>query len=483
MILTSEMRKLNFVACAAFFGASFLASTDAEASGYLTARYGGTHGTPAVPNTYAIYFNPAALGGTTGTTIVGDVSVVFRSASYQRTADALSPSDPNYASDPSYVAANTGKANLFDVVPLPFLGVSTDFGTKNLRGGYAIYAPYGGAAEWKKKDAIAGVPGSEDGPQRWHNISGRILAIYNTFALAYRNPEDRLTIGISVSPVIHSVSTVRARNADGSDDTVVNGNLIEGRSLLEASGFNMTGAFGVYWEPTNDLHFGFSYTGIPGFGGETRMRGTLSTQLGSTAPDKKDVDFYQAYPDVFRLGVTGRVSPKLEIRGDVSYERWSLFKRQCIVPKGEKCNVADDGRDLSGGKVILNIPRNWDDSMYFRVGPGYWVNDKLEIHGAVALSTPAVPKETIDASTIDAYRLDGTVGARYQINDHFAIDGSYSHLHYFSVDTKGKNDLDLSSHPASGPDGGLYNASRSPSGDGKYNSEVGLVNVNVAYTF
>src|SRR5262249_1636517 len=151
---------------------------------------------------------------------------------------------------------NTGHASLFDLLPLPFLGINTDFGTKNFRAGYAIYAPFGGAANWNKGPAIPGSPGAEDGPQRWHNISGDILTVFHTVGIAYRNPEDRFSVGISVSPVIHTVNTVRARNADGSDDTVSGNNLIEGRSLLKATGFNFSGAVGVYWEPTDNLHFG-----------------------------------------------------------------------------------------------------------------------------------------------------------------------------------------------------------------------------------
>jgi len=91
-------------------GATLLAPSDAAASGYLTARYGSDDGTPAMANAYAIYFNPGALGGTKGTTITGDVSAVVRWASYERTTDALSPSDPNSKNDPAYVSANTGRA-------------------------------------------------------------------------------------------------------------------------------------------------------------------------------------------------------------------------------------------------------------------------------------------------------------------------------------------------------------------------------------
>src|SRR5262245_20290698 len=120
------------------------APSAAKASGYLTARFGTDHGTPASPNTFAVYYNPAALGGTQGTTITGDASVLLRIAKYTRTADALSPSSQALSADPSYQAANTGTAKLTNLLALPFLGINTDFGTKNLRAGYAFYIPYGG---------------------------------------------------------------------------------------------------------------------------------------------------------------------------------------------------------------------------------------------------------------------------------------------------------------------------------------------------
>src|SRR5262245_6878633 len=94
-------------------GAVVLAtSSDASASGYLTARFGADHGTPAMPNAYAIYFNPAALGGTAGTTITGDASILLRWARYTRDETALSPSDENLKTNETYVGSNTGRANL-----------------------------------------------------------------------------------------------------------------------------------------------------------------------------------------------------------------------------------------------------------------------------------------------------------------------------------------------------------------------------------
>jgi long-chain fatty acid transport protein len=460
---------------------------DADASGYLTARFGADHGTPAHPNAFAVYFNPAALGGTQGTTITGDVGVLLRFARYNRTGDALSPSNDSLRSDQRYIDANTGVANLTNLLALPFVGFNSDFGTKNFRAGWAFYIPFGGLATWDRRAGIPGVPGTTDGVQRWHSISGQILAIYNTFAFAYKFGKSNFSIGASVSPIYHNVATARARNADGSDDTVTNGNLVEGRSLLEAHGIDVALSGGIYWEPMPEkLRLGLSYIGQPGITGGTRMSGELRTQLGGNQESKSNVDFLQNYPDVIRFGTAFKATRSLELRGDFEFVRWSLFRRQCVVEKGADCAVGADGGRLAGpegDKVQLNVVRNWDNAIGVRVGPGFWVNDDLETFGSVGFTTPAVPKETIDAVTIDSQRLYLTMGAKYSFSKHFSLAGSYNHIYFFPVNTNGQNDQNISAHPSSAPGGGAYNVSRSPSADGRYRSQIGFININAAYTF
>lgn len=457
----------------------------AEASGYLTARFGSDHGTPAMPNTFAVYFNPAALGGTKGTTITGDLSLLLRFARYNRTAEALSPSNDSLRSDQKYVDGNTGVGNLTNLLALPFVGVNTDFGTENFRAGYAAYIPFGGMATWDRRAGVPGVPGSVDGVQRWANISGQILAIYNTFAVAYRIAPAKLSIGASVSPVIHAVDTVQARNADGSDDTVADGTVQEGRALLNASGVNVAASAGLYYEPTDDLRFGLAYLSQPGFG-ETRMSGELKTQLGAGQASKTEIDLLQTYPDIVRFGAAWRASERFELRGDFEYVRWSVFKQQCVVERGASCAVADDGRrnpGPEGQRVQLNLRRNWNDAIGVRVGPSYWLSDRVETFGSLGMTTPAVPKEMIDATTIDSLRLYLAFGAKIAVSKHFAIAGSYNHIYFFPVNTEGKNEQNIPAHPTSSPGGADYNVSRSPSADGRYHSQIGFVNVNVAYTF
>jgi hypothetical protein len=79
---------------------------------------------------------------------------------------------------------------------------------------------------------------------------------------------------------------------------------------------------------------------------------------------------------------------------------------------------------------------------------------------------------TIDASTFDSTRIYATLGVRHRFSDAFAMAGSYTHIFFVPVDTKGENKLDE-----------YVAQSKSPSGDGKYGSTVMFLNLNATYSF
>ena len=480
--LTSAPRRLvpgGVALVAALVATVFGSERDAHASGYLTARYGSDQGTPATPNPYAVYFNPAAMGGSKGTEVVIDVSLVLRQASYVREGAALSHGDnPNSLGDSSYQAANTGKGTLLNLLALPYLGVTSDLGTKSLRVGGAFYIPYGGMAVWDKKPETVGVPGSFNGPQRWHNISGTILAMHTTLAASYTIEPLNLSIGANVSGIFHTVSTVRARNVDDTDNTLDRtGRIAEGRSYLSAQAFNMTMSGGLYWATRDQkLKLGLSYTAPPGFG-ETRMRGDLTQQLGTSAvaTESQKIDFLQSYPDIIRFGTAYRINQKWEVKGDFEYVRWGLFKRQCVVLSGAKCETNDDGSpvsDAASKDIVLNLKRDWKDAIGLRIGPSYFLSPDVELFGSVGFTTPAVPKATIDAGTIDSFRLYGALGARVDVSKRLTLAASYNHIFFLPVDNTGQSIYAKNKVP-----------SRSPGADGRYNSQIGMLNVNATIKF
>ena len=119
--------------------------------------------------------------------------------------------------------ANDGTAGLFNVAGAPFLGVTSDFGTDFIYAGAAFYVPFGGGARWSKNDAYQNdpdFPGAYDGQQRWYAVDGSLRSMYVTGALAFKIEAARLTLGVSGSAIFSSMDTIRARNADGTDNLV-----------------------------------------------------------------------------------------------------------------------------------------------------------------------------------------------------------------------------------------------------------------------
>jgi long-chain fatty acid transport protein len=466
-------------------GASMMTPSTAEAGGFLGARFGADHGTPVGKNPFSIYFNPAAIGATKGTQLSIDAAVIYRLASYERSAADLSPRVPlpqDSQAYKDYQKSNTGKAEVKNILALPFAGITTDFGNDKLpiRAGFAVYIPFGGLASWERNTDFSNTnaPGGNDGPQRWFNISGRIISIYNTAALAVNIPQTRLSIGVNGSLVHHTVETARARNSNGSDDTSsADGTLLEGRALIDARGFNAAAAVGVYYEAIPDkLSFGASYTIRPSFG-QMRLKGTLRTQFGQERRpnDTEDIELLQTYPDVYRIGTAYKVTDAIELRLDAEYVTWSNFKRQCLVNAGQdaKCNLYEDGSEVKGNdKVIQVIERNWVDGFAVRLGVGYFLSEKTEIFGSALYDISAVPDANLDPTIIDANKIHWVAGVRQAITPKFALAGSFNHVYFFERDTTGKNVFYT-----------RQGESKQPSAGGVYNQQFFYLNLNGTYTF
>ncbi|RYE92888.1 MAG: hypothetical protein EOO75_05645 [Myxococcales bacterium] len=478
----STGRRTPLTLAALLVGASLAAPSTAQASGFLGARFGADHGNPVGDNPFSIYFNPAALGAVKGTQLSLDAAVIYRIASYTRGSEALSPGalagqDPNSQAYQDYARANTGKGKVNNVLALPFAGVATDFGgSKLLHGGFAVYVPFGGLASWDRNSSFSNslAPGGNYGPQRWFNISGSIISIYSTAALAITIPNTRLSIGFNASFAHHTLATVRARNTNGSDDTGTAGQVLEGRSLIDASGNTISGALGIYYEAIPDkLKFGASFTSRPAFG-QMRLNGTLRTQFG-TSDSTTDIELLQTYPDVWRLGASYRPIDKVELRLDGEYVTWSNFQRQCLVNAGSdaKCELYDNGRELPGKDVVIQvIDRKWKDAFAVRFGAGYFYSDTTELFGSALYDSSAVPDGYLDPTFIDSDKIHWVLGARQHFTKKFALAGSLNHVWFFERDTTGKSEF--SKRAAD---------SKQPSASGVYTQHYVYLNLNGTYTF
>ena len=125
--------------------------------------------------------------------------------------------------------------------------------------------------------------------------------------------------------------------------------------------------------------------------------------------------------------------------------------------KGANCAVADDGRrdpGPAGQGVQLNVPRNWNNAVGVRVGPGYWIDERLEAFGSLGIHDAGRTEgddRRLDDRCVPS--LSARSGAKYDISKHFAIAGSYNHIYFFPVNTNGANNQNISAHPTTSPGG------------------------------
>ncbi|EYF06475.1 OmpP1/FadL family transporter [Chondromyces apiculatus] len=442
----------------ALLGAALWAEP-ALASGFSTARFGGEHGNPVTPNATSIYYNPASLGETEGIHIFLDGSLALRSVGWEHTAAA--------SDDVSVPGANTGSNGLFNVIAAPMVGASAKFGDFALGAGF--YVPFGGSATWNKNTDFEGDrenAGPYDGVQRWHTISGAIQSMYFTLAAAYKLPFG-LSIGVSGNLISSSVTTLRARAADGSNSVS-----LEGRSLADVSGLQASFGAGLMYEALPDtLWFGASYQARPNITGDVELTGTLTNNFAGTVGESP-ISFYQGMPDVIRLGGRFKPAKDLELRLFGDFTRWSAMKNQCVADEGTPCEVNEDGSAAEGSSPIVNLPRDWNDAFGIRAGLSYWPTEAAELFAGLGYDSNAVPDETLEPTLSDAHDVSVALGGRFAIGKHVNLAASYTHFFYVQRDTTGLSTL-----------AGLEAPSKSPDAGGIYKQTLGVINVNVDVAF
>ena len=442
-----------------------LGASYAHASGFATARFGGEHGSVVTTNPTAVYYNPAGIAESKGIHLFLDGSLALRSASYQHT-----PADSDVPEPPDAQGANTEKATLFNVLVVPMVGASANFG--GFAVGAGVYVPLGGTSIWDKNDNFKNDPvyaGPYDGGNRWYSIEGTIKSTYYTVATAYKIPDSGLSLGVSGNLVESVVNTMRARVADGSDDLAS-----EGRSYMNVSGWQVSFGLGAMYEAMPDeMWFAFSYQSRPNVSGGMVLKGTLRNKLG-VGDTSQEIRAEQDMPDIYRLGWRFHFDPAWELRVFGDYTRWSALKNQCLGEADRPCEIDDatGGRPADNDSAIQNLPRHWKDAFGVRLGVSHYLGDNLEFMGGVGYDGNAIPDEAMDPALMDFEKFSGSLGARYHVFSPLFAALTYTHIFYLPRDTGGKNGNADWQIPSKGPDAG-----------GQYKQTIGVVNANLELVF
>lgn len=458
-----------------------LSASAAFASGFAAARFGGEHGNPTESNPASIYYNPGGIGLSTGTNVMLDLTLAWRTASYDRPASAISAEDPSDAE----IEANSGEATLDNILLSPMAGVTSDFGIDDspFVMGLAFFAPFGGQAVWDQTEASEQFPGAEDGSQRWYSIDGTIRTLSVSLAAAYRVEPLRLSFGLAGNLYLSTINTLRARNSDGSDDLTAGGRLKEGRSLIDTSSTDFGLGVGSLWEAIEDeLWIGASWQSAPNLDGDMRTEGTLVNLLGVSQRTESDVLLTTSLPDIYRFGARYRPAPKLELRLFGDFTRWSNLDQQCLVQAGvdnvqEVCATDETGAQSNAGadnagQVIQILRRDWKDTFGVRAGASYWVIPQLEILLGAGYDGNAIPDAHIDAALMDMPKATVSLGFDYALWDWASLMITATNVFYVERDTTGEPGNQNLALP-----------STQPGNQGVYNQNIFLVGTNLQLTF
>lgn len=481
-------RLLTIVAVVAALAAS---AGPAAAGGFLVARFGAEHGHVTTDNPTALYYNPGALTLLGGTRLYIDGTFAWRNAVFDRDPAAIDnplEAGERAAGTPAdLIAANSGEATISAFVVAPFIGAVSDLGVEGLALGIGFYVPFGGGATWDQAEAIEGHPGAVDGPQRWWAIAGSVRTSYLTAAAAYRVPDLRLSIGFAFNLTYSIVHTTRARNASGHDHMVdINGNLQEGRALVDASGWEPALGIGLLYEAMPDrLWVGLSYQSQPNFGSSELDGEALIVQALAT-PQTSRVKLFHEYPDVWRLGLRWRPTLQSEIRLEGTIQNWSVLDTQCVIDidTGQKC----DGSTA----VVALLPRYWEDTIGIRLGASYWPSDDIEAVFGLGFDESAVPDHTLEPGLYDADKITATVGTRIGLlDDALGLTLMYTQVLNFTRDIAPRGRRDDGAAVGGGSTVtetdidavGLQRVERNPDAAGRYESTTGAFNVSLEYRF
>jgi long-chain fatty acid transport protein len=426
----------------------------AAASGFGTARFGGEHSTAADGTPASIYYNPAGISLLDGQHLMLDATIALRSASYVRSPEAIDRSTLDAVDEAGLDrdgarAALSGESTLDDVVLLPFVGVVSDLGMPSspVRVGAAFFVPFGGQSSWDELAANEEFPGAQDGSARWYNVEGTIRSMTGALAVAYRLEDARLSFGVAGNLYFSEVNTLRARNANGTDNLVSgDGRLLEGRSWLDVSGVHFGFGAGLLWEAVQErLWLGASYQSQPALG-TMELTGTLRNTLGSAQPGApSDVVFTQELPDIVRIGVRGRVVREVELRASAEWMAWSRLSQMCLVNEAvgdidAACETRSDGGLVHrehAGDVIQVFQRRWVDGFGARLGASYFASDQLELYGGAGFDSNAVPSSTLDPALFDMAKYSFSLGATYRMTESLAISLTVMEVLYLDRDTRG----------------------------------------------
>ena len=350
------------------------------------------------------------MGGA-GTGLMSDASALFFNpggASFVESSEVSLGMTPTFASV-TFIENNTNiSAETTSPMGTPFSAYGL-FGIKDnskLKFGLAIYTPFGSTVEWE-----------EEWVGRFALTRLQLMAIFIQPTVSYKI-SDKVGIGAGF---VYSYGKVNLqKDLPLQDQSGEYGNV-----ELDGSGRGFGFNFGIYFEPTEHLHFGITYRS------QVNMKitsGTATFNVPASLEDKFPSGAFTSslpLPQVFTMGLGIIPNEKLSIAFDVNYVGWEAYD-----------TLAFDYEVNTESLEDTKSARNYVNTLALRLGGQYKFTPKIVARLGFAYGISPVQNGYLTPETPDADRVNYTAGFGYKLNDKFQLDLSFL---YTKIERKDSN--------------------------------------------
>ena len=244
---------------------------------------------------------------------------------------------------------------------LPALYATYRLQDRPLAIGLGINAPFGLSTDWPQGT----FPAAGSGAPTLSEI--RMVNVNPAIAYLIR-PNLSLALGLNYYNVLSA-----KLNAVGAD--------------VEGSGSGFGGTLALLYS-TERMNLGLQYRSRV----KTDLDGDFTPSGGTTQAASTQITF----PDLVQAGIMYRITPQWSAEFDLDWTRWSSF---------------DQLRIEGQGGTLASDSNNWKDSLAYRLGTAYRLNDALILRAGYAYDTSGQPDEFFSPRIPDADRHLLALGA------------------------------------------------------------------------
>ncbi|MBU0728340.1 MAG: outer membrane protein transport protein [Proteobacteria bacterium] len=328
----------------------------------------------------AILHNPAGISYIEGNNLYGGFTTIAPSSSYESNTGEQEDTD-------------------FQLFFPPHLYYTRESEFKDITLGIGLYSPFGiGGRKW-----------SDTGLTRYLSTEGSIATVAVNPTVSWKfHPTASLAIGLDY---------MYARK-EGS--RMIDFGTGDGLSNIEADGGGWGYNFGLLWSAPDNFRIGLAYRSSINvkFEGELTVTGiapALQSAFGG-AGYTTDVSTESDFPESYGFGIAYIHNKKLTLAMDVELVRWSSFDQSHL-------DIANEVP--AAGLVDSTTILDWEDSLQFKLGIEYRLNDKYSLRGGYAYIPTMVPEHTMDPGNPDADSHNISIGFGRFFNN-WTLDGFYN---------------------------------------------------------